>query len=268
MITTVAQRWRDLRGIYRPADEPINTSVHEVAAIDEKTAKAFVQQHHYSGTYPAARFRFGIFRRGELAGVAVFSHPVNDAVLTKVFPCSAVEAVELGRFVLLDRVEGNGETWFLGRTFELLRDQGIQGVLSFSDPLERNDLAGRTVFKGHIGGIYQGHNAGYLGLARGGMLHLLPDGSVFSRRTLQKIRAMERGWRYGVAQLVAGGARPPRVGADLREWLPGALEAATRKVKHPGNHKYIWGLHRLMKRHLARTHTFLPYPKLELRGAA
>ena len=29
--------------------------------------------------------------------------------------------VELGRFVLLDSVAGNGETWFLARSFDILR---------------------------------------------------------------------------------------------------------------------------------------------------
>ena len=48
-----------------------------------------------------------------LQGVAVFSHPCNDRVLTSVFPGRATDSVELGRFVLLDEVPGNGETWML-----------------------------------------------------------------------------------------------------------------------------------------------------------
>ena len=39
--------------------------------------------------------------------------------------------VELGRFVLLDSVAGNGETWFLARSFEILRKHAIVGVVSF-----------------------------------------------------------------------------------------------------------------------------------------
>jgi len=53
---------------------------------DDAAAKAFVLEHHYSASYPAARWRFGLFRRGALQGVAVFSHPVNDRALTAVFP--------------------------------------------------------------------------------------------------------------------------------------------------------------------------------------
>lgn len=72
MITSVTQRWRDQRGSYRPAGEVIRPAEFEVAAIaDDATAKAFVTRHHYSRRYPAARFRFGLYRRSELVGVAV-----------------------------------------------------------------------------------------------------------------------------------------------------------------------------------------------------
>src|ERR671937_3248818 len=78
-------------------------------------------EHHYAGSYPAARWRFGLFRRSVLQGVAVFSHPCHDRVLTAVFPGRATDSVELGRFILLDGVPGNGESWFLGRCFAHLR---------------------------------------------------------------------------------------------------------------------------------------------------
>ena len=82
---------------------------------------------------PAARFRIGLYRHGDLAGVAVFSHPCSNAVLTNVFQAPLLSTVELGRFLLLDFVGGNGETWFLARAFEILRSRGIVGVVSFSD---------------------------------------------------------------------------------------------------------------------------------------
>lgn len=158
------QRWRDHRDSYRPAGEVIDPHAYEVAPIaDDRTPKAFVLAHHYSGSYPSARFRFGLYRGGALVGVAVYSHPCNDKVLTSVFPGQALASVELGRFVLLDDVPGNGETWFLARTFELLRAQGLAGVVSFSDPTPRATATGRVVFPGHIGTIYQAHNAVYLG---------------------------------------------------------------------------------------------------------
>jgi hypothetical protein len=44
--------------------------------------------------------------------------------------------------VLLDEVPGNGETWFLGRAFRLLRQEGFVGVVSFSDPCQRTNQHG------------------------------------------------------------------------------------------------------------------------------
>src|SRR5262245_32628487 len=214
------QRWRERRSSYRPSGEVIDTRRYEVAAIaSDAEARAFVESHHYSGAYPAARFRLGLYRHAALVGVAVFSHPARDEVLTNVFPGDARESVELGRFVLLDDVPGNGETWFLGRCFEELRREGLRGVVSFSDPVPRTTAAGAVVFAGHVGTIYQAHNALYLGRAKSSVLRLLPDGRVFSNRAAAKIRGRERGWRYAAAQLEAFGAAPLTDTMDARAWL-------------------------------------------------
>jgi len=210
VITPVVQCWTHGRGSYRVAGEPIESRRYEVASIaDDRTAKAFVVAHHYSGTYPAARFRFGLYRRHELVGVAVFSVPANPRSLA-VLPGSAADSVELGCFVLVDDVPANGESWFLGRCFAQLRREGLAGVGSFSDPVLRTDAAGCVVFGGHLGTIYQAHNATYRGRSRAELRRVLPDGSVVHNRALTKIRNRRRGWRYAVAQLVRAGARPPR----------------------------------------------------------
>jgi hypothetical protein len=253
------QRWRRGRDAYRPPDEPIRTAEYDVGELpDDTAAKFFVREHHYSGTYPAARWRFGLFHRGVLQGVAVFSHPCNDRVLTSVFPGRATDSVELGRFVLLDEVPGNGESWMLGRCFRLLRRAGLAGVVAFSDPCRRLNRAGVPVFGGHIGTVYQAHNGLYLGRATPRTLTLLPDGQIFSDRAQQKVRAADRGVRYAVGQLVACGAEPPR------SWRPAALTAwlwewkgrLCRTVRHRGNHKYAWPLGRRVRRPPG-----LPYPK-------
>lgn len=261
MLTLWNQRWRDRRGSYRPAGETIQTALYEVATIPgDAVAKAFVTGHHYSGTYPAARFRFGLYRRAELLGVAVFSHPTNDAVLTSVFPCEAIEAVELGRLVLLDEVPGNGETWFIARCFEHLRGKGLRGVLSFSDPAPRTAASGEVVFPGHIGTIYQAHNAVYLGRREDlRTVYLLPDGSVFSDRAAQKIRSLDRGCEYAAAQLERAGA-DPFDRSNPRAWLSRAMVRVTRTVRRQGNHKYAWALDKAMARRIPKG---LPYPKFE-----
>ncbi len=259
MTSARVQRWRSRRESYRPAGEVIDPRRYEIAAIpDDTSAKAFVREHHYSGTYPAARWRFGLFERGgRLAGVAVFSHPCHDRVLTNVFPVAARDAVELGRFVLLDSVAGNGETWFLARCFEQLRHD-VAGVVSFSDPVARATADGRTVHPGHVGTIYQAYNGVYLGRGRAQVLHVLPDGTVFSHRAKQKLRAAERGWRAAAARLQAFGALPPQPGADLGAWVDHWLARLARQLRHPGNHKYAWALDRSLRSSLPPRR---PYPK-------
>ena len=251
------QRWRSRRTSYRPKEEVIRTSDYEIARIvRDREAQAFIEEHHYSKSYPAARFRFGLYRHEKLMGVAVFSHPCNDAVLTNVFRCRAVDAVELGRFVLLDEVPANGETWFLGRCFELLRRESLAGVVSFSDPVPRTSLTGEIVHPGHIGTIYQAFNGCYLGRGSRRTLMLLPDGSVLNARTVQKIRRIERGWKYAAGLLEKFGAEP--LNNDPEVWLDRWLPALTRPLHHPGNHKYAWPLQQSARKSMPSS---LPYPK-------
>ncbi len=257
MIATHCQRWRDGRDSYRWHGEAFEPREHEVSAIaDDRSARAFVEQHHYSKSFPAARRRFGLYAGGSLAGVAVFSVPVRPEALS-VLRCPVAEGLELGRFVLLDAVKANAETWFLARCFDLLRREGFAGVVSFSDPFPRTRADGSTIFAGHVGTIYQASNAVFVGRAKPGFLRLLPDGSVLPARTLAKIRRRDRGWKYAVGKLVEHGAPEPT--GDLSLWLARELENVTRRVKHPGNYKYAFALCRAVRRALPASQ---PYPKL------
>jgi hypothetical protein len=265
VITSTVQRWRDRRDAYRPAGELIETSAYEVAPLEgegsDTTARAFVERHHYSGSYPAARRRFGLYRAAELVGVAVFSQPQRDAVVTGVLPGTALDSLVLGRFVLLDNVPGNGETWFLGRAFELLRREEFRGVVSFSDPEPRANAAGAVVFGGHVGTIYQAHNATYLGRrSKRETRILLPDGTVFDRRTMTKIAARVAGGQPALELLVRHGARRPAPGEDLEQWVTEAVSKVGRPALVQGNHKYVWALDKRTRRALPAS---LPYPKLE-----
>lgn len=243
------QRWYKRIHTWRDESEVIDTRAHEVAEIgDDRTPKAFVEQHHYSGTYPAARKRFGLYQGAQLVGVAVFSHPPNEAVLRQL-PCERMAGIELGRFVLLPDVPGNGESWFLARCFEHLRASGIEALVSHSDPLPRRDVAGNLVLPGHVGGIYQATNAIYGGRTRARGLWILPDGTVFSERAMTKIRSRDRGYRYAIDQLTRHGAEHPLdLGQDLDAWLRDVLPQVARRVKHRGNHRYLWALDRKLRK--------------------
>lgn len=257
------QRWRDRRETYRPA-EPIDTRRYEVVELSgpgaDGKAEGFVCRHHYSASYVAARFRFALYCGDELVGMAVFSQPVNDRTLTNVFgPIARTDAAELGRFVLLDEVPGNGESWFIARCFELLRPR-LCGVVSFSDPFPRDTLDGRLVHPGHVGTIYQATNGVYLGRGARNTLYLLPDASALNGRTLQKIRDRDRGASGTLERMVAFGARPLEPDEDASAWLARELPRVARRRRHPGNHRYAWAFARSMRRCLRPA---APYPKLD-----
>jgi hypothetical protein len=256
------QRWNHGLDLWAPTQR-IQTRDYEVAAIErDAVAKAFVLEHHYSGSYPAARFRYGLYyKTGDLVGVAVFSVPAAQGVITSNLPCAPNEGVELGRFVLLDSVPGNGESWFLGRCFAMLRQEQLFGVVSYSDPMPRTNAEGRRVFAGHLGTIYQAHNARYLGRGGRRTIRLLPNGTTFSDRAATKIRSGERGWRYSAAILQRLGADELSEDADKAQrlsWLSTWRERLTRPARHPGNHRYVWSLSKQGRRHLQPG---IPYPK-------
>ena len=293
MRPDACQRWRDGGDRYRPAGETLDPRDYEVAIIpDDTTAKAFVERHHYSHSYPAARVRVGLYhthgavaiaRDAELAGrcdaarviraelerylvgVAVFSHPPSEAVLERL-PCDRLAGVELGRFVLLDSVPGNGESWFLARCFELLRSEGYEVVVSHSDPVPRFTHAGALVMPGHVGVIYQATNAIYAGRTKPVLHAIMPDGTVFSPRSMTKIRLAERGYRRCVDELVAYGAPAPTK-ADLasrdarRDWMWGAIGSVGRRIRHTGNHRYVWAVDRRLRKAVAGLATGEAYPK-------
>ena len=249
------QRWRLRRDSYRPAGEPINPRLYEVAEVaGDREPKDFILTHHYSASYPSARFRFGLYSAGNLVGVALLSHPCNDRVLTSVFPLNASDSVELGRFVLLDSVPANGESWFLARVFECLRRKGLAGVVSFSDPVPRSTITGAIIHRGHFGICYQATSATFLGRTHPRTVRLLPDGMVLNDRAIQKIRAGEQGWQYATALL---GAAPVSF-EDRGDWLKVWLARLTRRLYHSGNYKYAWAIDPGARRFLPSS---LPYPK-------
>lgn len=240
------QRWQDRQHSWRHASEGgFNSRLFEVAPVDEGAARAFVERHHYSGTYPASLQRYGLFQSSSLVGVAVLSVPTQAKVLTNVFPELEpyAESAELGRFVLLDEVPANAETWFLAEAFRQAARAGTRGVVSFSDPLPRRSLDGDVVLAGHIGTIYQASNALYTGRGTPRSLHMLPNGQVLNARALQKVRSGERGHEYMEELLCSHGARARRPRQNRSDWLAQALrQVRVRTVRHPGNHRYAFTL--------------------------
>jgi hypothetical protein len=265
------KRWRDRAERWvRPERDLFEPAGFGVEAIAEREARAMICQHHYSQSFPAARLSVGLIRqRGlgrELAGVAVFSVPMNQRAITANAGVPASAGVELGRFVCLPEVAFNGESWFIKRAFQCLLAEkpGIRAVLSYADPVERRSAEGLLSKPAHAGMIYQATNAAFLGRAEPRWLWLNRDGQVVSPRALSKIRSGDKGHAYAQAQLLAAGADPRRAGEAPAAWLDRVLRAPTfRRLKHPGNFTYVFGLDR-EARGRAQAQS-LPYPKLQAR---
>jgi len=229
-------------------------------------AKAFVVRHHYSASYPAARFRAGLFRRRdfarpELVGVIVFSVPMNARTVPRYLGVEPSEGVELGRLVLLDDVEANGESWAVACAFKLLREAKpeIRAVVSYSDPFPRRTDEGVIVMPGHQGLVYQASNARHLGRSKSETLWRTPDWRIVSRRALSKIRNDETGAAYAYRTLLAMGAPPRRMMEEGADYVTRALsEGPFTRVRHPGNFVYAFGLD---KRTRTALPPGLPYPK-------
>lgn len=245
-MTDACQRWRRRRDSYRPAGEPIEPHRYGVEVVEEAAARRFVVEHHYSAAFPAARLCVGLYRAGAgLVGVAVFSVPMQPRSVTRHAGQAPAAGVELGRFVLLDEEPANAETWFLARAFRDLRREkpGVRAVVSYSDPLPRTDEAGAEVKPGHLGIIYRAFNGRLVGRSSPRTLVLARDGRVVSGRTLSKIRNGERGAAAGYETLLQMGAPRRTPGEADAAWVARALaEGPFRRLPHPGNLAYVWGL--------------------------
>ena len=286
------KRWRNRREVWRTPDDTFDPSNYGVDVISKASlARAFVTQHHYSGSYVAARLPVGIWRKtgvhpAELAGVAVFAVPAQPAVIPAYSGLPADQGCTLARFVLDDGCAFNAETWFLRRAFTLLsqekgprwlrgpdgrstRTAGITAVISQADPMERHTLAGELAKRAHRGQIYAASNARFCGRSKPSWIWLLPDGRVLDGRGLSKVRAQARGdtergrnYQITVREILAAGADHRHHAEDLGDWLARVLRPPLfRRIRNNGLYVYAFGLDRQADASIARTiGQVIPYP--------
>lgn len=262
-----SQRWRDRRTHFLRPDSVIDPDEFSVGCITTQVAAAFVRDHHYLGSLPVCRMSVGLYRNAKpasrLVGVACFSVPVNSAAIPLHTGLSPKAGVELGRFVLLDEVAANGETYFLRRAFRLLRASkpDLEAVTAYSDPMPRIGPDGSTILPGHCGGIYAAYSQRtYRGQRPRRKELLTPDGHVFPSRAISKIRNAESGSGYATDLLVSRGAPRP-TGHDLRSWFDGLVASGFLTARwHPGVHAYAFAL--TMKARLAARSIPSPPPPI------
>lgn len=242
-----SQRWREQQASWCPRRRVVDTRQLEVEPITHDEARAFILTHHYSASYPAAVERFGLHLSGRLVGVAVYGMPAGLRVLESRTGYAFPDALELCRFVLLDEVDFNAEShfWSVAKG-RLVHKRKLRALLAYSDPLPRESLDGQVILPGHYGQIYQATGAAYRGRATARWIYLDAAGRVVSGRTIQKIRKQEQGWEGALRQLLASGCPEREPGEELQAYVARAL-LTLRRVHHPGNHTYVWGLRRGVK---------------------
>jgi hypothetical protein len=251
-VADLAQRWTRGHESYRTDRDTIDPRRHGAEALDELDAKRFLVAHHYAGSdsYPATQLRVGLFRATglgapRLVGAAVFGVPSSDASITKWTGLPAGEGIVLQRLALLDEVEAYGETWFLSRAFECLRERlpGVKAVVSYSDPVARVNVHGVEYKPGHIGHIYKAFSGCYRGRTRRDDTYLTPGAEIIAPRSMSKLRNSERG-RAGVERkLLKLGAPARAAGEDDRAYAYRLVGAGwLRRLRRPGNHVYTWPL--------------------------
>lgn len=252
LVYLADKRWSDRRERWVRHAALISPTEFGVEVLREKDAKAFITQHHYSGTMVAARLCIGLFRKtgvdaSRLVGVAAFSVPMQGASITRYTGFAPHNGAELGRFVLLPEVAFNGETWFLSRAFKLLKQEkggpgGVRSIISYADPLERRTLEGILTKPAHAGQIYQASNAIFSGRSRAQYVWITRAGQVLSRRSLTKVINQEVGHAYAARQLEAAGAPPREMLEEPKTWVNRVLPLIAGRIKHPGNFVFAFGL--------------------------
>ena len=270
ILTTAAppaMRWKMGRNFWRvDRDEGFRPADYTVDVIRYGAARAFVVENHYSRSMPVTIESIGLFHGQDLVGVATFSIPINNSVVPHYTGQQADAGAELGRFVLLDSVPYNGESFFLAAALKALKSlqPQLRTVVAYSDPLPRTTHTGDVIMPGHIGCCYQASNAHYLGRAAAKTLHISPQGIALSTRAISKIRLQEHGAMSAEKMIVRLGAPPRPFGQDPVIWIEGVLQHPEfRRVRHPGNHVYCWALGKKNERH-ALARRFAPgrgYPK-------
>ena len=135
------------------------------------TAKKIILEHEWIGTMPlpkSCRFIYGIYFDGYCGGVVVYVEP-STRQFNELYPR---QAVQLNRGACLHWTPHNTASYFLSKTFKMLKKQGIKIIVAYC-----------TQEAGEIGIIYQSLNFGYIGETAKSNVYWL-DNHWISERTL------------------------------------------------------------------------------------
>ena len=127
---------------------------YEVWAIEPVVAQSIVKKHHYLKRSASAMFTFGLFDGMDLLGVAIYGKPASPSLCVGVCgPDESERVVELTRLWIEDGTPKNTESYFIGKTLQLL-PTNYDIVVSYAE-----------IAAGHSVIIYHATNWIYTGLS-------------------------------------------------------------------------------------------------------
>ena len=181
----------DLFTLPTPSMPVLDVSRCEARTISYQTAANMVEKYHYAHRVPSIVIAIGMYVDDVLAGCITYGVPPNRNMLACCGEQFIPRALELNRLFIHDWAGRNSESWLIGQSFKLLRNERPSYVLLISYA----DLQHK-----HMGTVYQATNWIYSGVGDpggGGMVDI--DGkqhhkkhlyNLFGTADLKHIRAL------------------------------------------------------------------------------
>jgi hypothetical protein len=223
-----------------------DTSKLSIRLISKDVAKEIIVNNHYSGIWTKVSYAIGLFYLSDdehkffggvnekLIGVACYGDPVgrhSGASITELL--DRTEVLELTRLFVFDGYGSNIESWFVGKTFQWLRENAphIKALVSYSDPKA-----------GHLGTIYQATNWIYQGNK------IRPNDSwSFKWSEIDE-------WHHSRTSYVKYGTNDPKI-------IQTMVTSPFWIKKEPRKHRYVYLLQDRKKLLKSLKYPQLPYPK-------
>ena len=224
-----------------------DTSKLSVRKISKSVAKELIVKNHYSHLWTKVSYAIGVYVEDDshsffestdkLIGVACYGDPIGRLSGQSISEeLDRTEVLELVRLFVFDGYGSNIESWFLGQTFNWLRENvpHIKALISYSDPKE-----------GHCGTIYQATNWLY-------------QGDSLRYNDSWSFKFSEDGeWQHGITIFPTYGTNNP---SEIQKQVTSPFWIR----KEPRKHRYVYILTKGgERRKLLKSikHPILPYSK-------
>jgi hypothetical protein len=223
-----------------------------IRLVSKDIAKDIIVNNHYSGIWTKVSYAIGLFYisndghkffggvNEKLIGVACYGDPIgrhSGASISETL--DRTEVLELTRLFVFDGYGSNIESWFVGQTFNWLRENvpHIKALVSYSDPKV-----------GHLGTVYQATNWVYQGN------RIRPNDSwSFKWSEIDE-------WHHSRTSYVKYGTNDPKI-------IQTMVTSPFWIKKEPRKHRYVYILlYGKEKKKLFKSLKYpsLPYPKLNV----